>query len=69
MREPYDALFAIRLDADYEPIERSRHRARRSEAHYGHGRVRWGRAFVADPRVRHITASALAPPCKEPPAA
>lgn len=61
MREPYDLLFAIRLDEDYAPLEAIEAPRAVVEDFYGRGRVTWTKRFANDPRVRWIPGSALLP--------
>lgn len=61
MREPYDVLFAIRLDEDYGPLEAIEAPRDAVEHFFGRGRVTWTKRFASDPRVRHIPASTLLP--------
>lgn len=59
MREPYDVLFAIRLDEDYAPLEAIEAPREAVEHFFGRGRVTWTKRFASDPRVRHVPATEL----------
>ena len=65
MQESYDVLFAIRLDADLDPIEATEAPREAVEADYPTSRVRWGRRSRGTVRVRHIGAAELTAPWTE----
>ena len=55
MKEPYDALFAVKLSVDYEPLRAIEVPRAVLEAHYPHGaRTSWTKRLEHDPGVRRI---------------
>lgn len=52
---PYDLLFAIRLDEEYQPIEAIEVPREVIEEYFGKGRVSWTRQLARHPRVRRIS--------------
>lgn len=55
MKEPYDALFAVKLSVDYEPLRAIEVPRAVLEAHYPHGaRTSWTKRLEYDPGVRRI---------------
>jgi len=59
LQEDYDLLFAIRLDADYTPLEAIEVPKRIVKKYFGDGRVTWTNTFADDPAVRKITPEEL----------
>lgn len=57
----YDLLFAIRLDAEYRPIEAIEIPREVIEEYFGEGRVSWTQRLETDPRVRRISKAELEP--------
>jgi hypothetical protein len=54
-REPYDMLFALRLDETYTPLEAIEVPKDVLAERYGTGRASWTQALARDARVRHIS--------------
>ena len=59
LQPDYDVLLAIRLDADYKPVEAIEASKEVVERHFGRGRVTWTKTFAADDAVQEITAEQL----------
>lgn len=55
MRDPYDALFAIKLTLDYEPLRAIEVPREVLEHHYAHGtRTSWTKRLESDPGVVRV---------------
>jgi hypothetical protein len=54
LREPYDLLLALRLNADYAPLEAIQVPRQVVQEYQHDGRLNWTKRLTRDPRVRHI---------------
>jgi hypothetical protein len=60
MKDPYDALFAIKLSFEYEPLRAIEVPREVLERHYPHGtRTKWTRRLEGDPGVHRISGEEL----------
>lgn len=59
MHEPYDVLFALRLNEDFEPEEALEIPRAVVDEMFGDSRVAWTNALAADPRVHRIDSRKL----------
>ncbi len=58
LREPYDLLLALRLNADYAPREAIEVPREVVQEYQRHGRLNWTKRLTGDPRVRLIPGAA-----------
>jgi hypothetical protein len=61
LSQPYDFVFAIRLDQNYSPLSAIEVPRVVVEEYFGRGRVTWTKRMENDPRVRRIEGAELAP--------